>query len=172
MAQTIEPTLEDGKLIYKNVYTYDGVTQSQLYMRAHTFLSDWVGPNKNCKSSIEFDDKESATIISKGSVYNGYFKENMMYGWDVYIDYTLTIRCKDGRVQVIIKVPSMSFHWTANNTPDITAPIEDIYPEYDKSKKYLCRLVIPKATPEIPAMMALISETVKEQMSKVEDDDF
>lgn len=61
LAQSNAPELENGSYVYKFVQQAEGVSQNALYLRAHTFLSDWVGPNANSKSSIDFDDKESAT---------------------------------------------------------------------------------------------------------------
>jgi len=152
-AQNDEPSIIDGALTYKVVNQFDSVSQAQLYLRAHTFISDWVGPNNNSKRSIEFDDKESATIISKGSVFMGYFKSNMFYGYNVYADYTLTIKCKDGRCQYVVKIPSMSFHWTANNIQDETIPIDRILPTYNYKSNVVEKRVPPTYSPQLPQLI-------------------
>ena len=132
-AQAESPVLEDGNYVFKYVQQADGVSQSMLYLRAHTFLSDWVGPNSNSRTSIDFDDKETATIIVKGSYFLGYQKE-VMYGWNVFADFIVNIKCKDNRFQVITKVPTMSFWWTAGNVALQTIPYNKLYPTYTSPK--------------------------------------
>lgn len=87
-AQAAEPELENSKYVYKYVQQAEGVSQNVLYLRAHTFLSDWAGPNSNSKCSIDFDDKESATIITKGSYFLGYEKGN-----DVWLECLCGFYC-------------------------------------------------------------------------------
>lgn len=144
-AQSAEPILENGVYTCKCVKQQEGMSQSQLYLMAHTFLSDWVGPNSSSKNNIDFDDKESATIIAKGNYFLGFEKE-MLYGWDVYADFTISIKCKDGRFQVFTKIPTLSFWWTAGNVPVQTIPFAELYPDYThkgpyKLKRYSDRYV-------------------------------
>ena len=171
-AQTEAPELENGIYLFKYVHQAEGISQNDLYLYAHTFLSDWVGPNKSSKCSINFDDKESATIIVKGSYFLGYEKE-VMYGWNVFADFILNIRCKDNRFQVITKVPTMSFWWTAGNVALQTIPYDKLYPSYThkgpcKLKRYSDRYVN-----EMPEYIKQISDIVVNGIMEISaNDDF
>lgn len=172
-AQSNEPELDNGIYVYKFVQQAEGISQNALYLRAHTFLSDWAGPNSNSKCNIDFDDKESATIITKGSYFLRHEKENLMYGWDIYADFIVSIKCKDGRFQVITKVPTMSFWWTAGNAPLQTIPYNELYPEYTHKGPYKVKRYSDKYTIHMPACVKKISNLIVEGiMSASDDDDF
>ncbi len=170
-AQSNEPELENGIYVYKYVQQAEGLSQNALYLRAHTFLSDWAGPNSNSKSSIDFDDKESATIIIKGSYFLRHEKENIMYGWDIYADYIVSIKCKDGRFQVITKVPTMSFWWTAGNAPLQTISYTELYPEYTHKGPYKVKRYSDKYVIHMPSCVKKISKMITEGIMSVSDND-
>ena len=172
-AQSNEPELENGIYVYKVVQQAEGISQNTLYLRAHTFLSDWAGPNSNSKNSIDFDDKESATIITKGTYFLRYEKDNFMYGWDVFADYIVTIKCKEGRFQVITKVPTMSFWWTAGNAPLQTISYRELYPEYTHKGPYKLKRFSDKYVIHMASCVKKISNMVVEGiMSAPDNDDF
>ena len=98
---------ESGVYEMKEVVQVDGVNAQTLYLRALEALSDWTGTEGRSKFGIDHQDKESATIIYKGKDYLG-FRRYMMYGWYIFADFTLKVRCKDGRAQVTVTVPSMT----------------------------------------------------------------
>ena len=169
-AQSNEPELENGSYVYKFVQQAEGVSQNALYLRAHAFLSDWVGPNTNSKSSIDFDDKESATIIAKGTYFLGYERE-MMYGWNVYADFSVTIKCKEGRFQVMTKMPTMSFWWTAGNVPMQTILYNELYPSYTHKGPYKLKRYSDKYVNQMPEYIKEISNIVINGIISASDDD-
>ena len=169
-SQANVPELENGSYIYKFVQQADSVPQNTLYLRAHTFLSDWAGPNSNSKSSIDFDDKESATVIVKGTYFLGYEQE-MMYGWNIYADYIVNIKCKDGRFQVITKVPTMSFWWTNGNVPLQTIPYNELYPSYTHKGQYKMKRYSDKYVNQMPKYIMEISDMVVNGIMSVSDND-
>lgn len=172
-SQSNEPELDNGIYVYKFVQQAEGVSQNALYLRAHTFLSDWAGPNSNSKCNIDFDDKESATIITKGSYFLRYEKENLMYGWNIFADFIVNIKCKDGRFQVITKVPTMSFWWTAENAPLQTIPYNELYPEYTHKGPYKLKRYSDKYAIHIPSAVKKISIMIVDGiMSASDNDDF
>lgn len=172
-AQSNEPELDNGIYVYKFVQQAEGVSQNALYLRAHTFLSDWAGSNSNSKCNIDFDDKESATIITKGSYFLRHEKENLLYGWDIYADFIVSIKCKDGRFQVITKVPTMSFWWTAGNAPLQTIPYSELYPEYTHKSPYKVKRYSDKYALHMPICIKKISNMIVDGiMSASDNDDF
>ncbi len=172
-AQSNEPVLENDIYVYKFVQQVEGVSQNALYLRAHTFLSDWAGPNSNSKCNIDFDDKESATIITKGTYFLRYEKDNMLYGWNIFADFIVSIKCKDGRFQVLTKVPTMSFWWTAGNIPLQTIPYNELYPEYTHKSQYKLKRPAEKYAIHIPSAVKKISNMIVDGiMSASDNDDF
>lgn len=169
-AQTSEPELENGNYVYKFVQQTEGVSQNALYLHAHAFLSDWAGPNSNSKCSIDFDDKESATIITKGSYFLGYEKE-MAYGWNVFADFIVTIKCKDGRFQVITKVPTMSFWWTNGNVALQTIPYNELFPSYTHKGPYKLKRYSDRYVNQMPDYIKEISNIVANGIISISDND-
>lgn len=169
-AQSNDPELDNGIYVYKYVQKAEDVSQNALYLRAHTFLSDWAGPNANSKSNIDFDDKESATIIVKGSYFLKYEKE-MTYGWNVFADFIVTIKCKDGRFQVITKVPTMSFWWTAGNIALQTIPYNELYPSYTHKSQYKMKRYSDRHVNQMPEYIKEISNMVVNGIMNVSDND-
>lgn len=113
----------------KEVFTAEGVPASSLYVRALETLSDWAGSQQKSKASIDVQDKDEGLVIYKGQLYLGFKKVNSMCGYDVYADFTMKARCKEGKVQLTAIVPSMSFYWTCTDDHE-TVPLSGIYPEF------------------------------------------
>ena len=170
-AQSNEPELENGYYVYKYVQQAEGVSQNELYLRVHTFLSDWAGPNSNSKCNIDFDDKESSTIITKGTYFLRYEKENFMYGWNIFADFIVTIKCKDGRFQVITKVPTMSFWWTAGTEPLQTIPFNELYPTYTHKGPYRLKKYSDKYVIHMPMCVKKISNMIVDGVMTASDND-
>lgn len=169
-AQMSEPVLENGIYVLKHVEQVEGVSQNELYLRARTFLSDWAGPNSNSKNSIDFEDKESATVIVKGSYYLGIAKE-VMYGWEIFADYIVQIKCKDGRFQVITKVPTMTFWWNAGNAPIQIIPYEKLYPEYIHKGPYRLKKYSDRYVNRMPEYVNKITSIVVDGITTTSDND-
>ena len=65
-AQIIELT-ESGVYEKKEVVSADSVKAAVLFGKAMEALSDWTGPDGRSKAGIDYQDKESGTIIYKGT---------------------------------------------------------------------------------------------------------
>lgn len=134
-AQTVSFN-EMKELQLKEVVLTPNLTTDQVFVAIQSLLSDWH-PNTNSKSSIDYSDLKTGTIITKGHFWLGFYKSNMICGYHVLADYSCTIRIKKGRSLILIKVPSVTLHWSADNTPDEKVPVEHVYPTYDGYKTVL-----------------------------------
>ncbi len=97
---------EKGVYEQKRVVTVDGASASTLYRRAMEALSEWTGPEGRSKAGLDYCDKEEGIVTYKGVCYNGN-KKVLTTTTEIYTDFVLKVRCKDGRAQVTVTVPSM-----------------------------------------------------------------
>ena len=105
-AQDIELT-PDGAYEKKEVVTVDSVSAAVLYDRAMIALTDWTGPDGKAKAGIDYQNQETHTVIYKGSFYAGY-RKIFMNAIDRYANFTVKVRCKDGRAQVTVNVGTLT----------------------------------------------------------------
>ena len=98
---------ERGVYEQKRVVTVDSVMASKLYSRAMEALSSWTGTGGWLNALPEYCDKEDGIVTYKGEFYNGYRKVGLSGQLPFYTDFTMKVRCKDGRAQVTVTVPSM-----------------------------------------------------------------
>ncbi|MBR2881043.1 MAG: DUF4468 domain-containing protein [Prevotella sp.] len=105
---------ESGAYEKKEVVEVEGASASTLYLRAMEALSDWNGPDGKAKAGIDYQDKESGTVIYKGKYYLG-FHRVLLAGWSMYADFTLKVRTKDGKAQVTVTIPTMTGIYSTNN---------------------------------------------------------
>lgn len=98
---------EKGVYEQKRVVHVSEAKASTLYRRAMEALSDWTGTEGRSKAGLDYCDKEEGLVTYKGEFYNGYRK--LAFGTQVpfFTDFTMKIRCKNGRAQVIVTVPTM-----------------------------------------------------------------
>ena len=92
----------------------ENTSAAVLYGRAMEALSDWTGADGRSKAGIDFSDKDAGTVIYKGDYYLGFKKTILGAGWDRYADFTLKVRCKDGKAQVTVIVSSISGIYNKN----------------------------------------------------------
>lgn len=108
-AQNIEINLtESGAYEKKEVVKVDSTKAIILYERAMIALSDWTGPDGKAKAGIDYQEKETGTVIYKGRYSLGFKNIFLGGGWYRYAEFTLKVRCKDGRAQVTVTVPSIT----------------------------------------------------------------
>lgn len=167
-------SLTNGAYDNKVVGQYEGVEAGVLYVRALEALSDWAGSQSKSKVNIDVQDKEQGLVVFKGSLYVGFHKVNFMAGWNVYADFTLKIKCKDGRAQVSCHVPSATFDWTAKQYPaNTTVPLGEIYPQYNHKSQYKIKKAAIEWAPKIPPLFDEIIKSMTEKMkAHNQDDDF
>lgn len=99
-AQKIELT-PDGAYECQTVVEVPGVSAADIYGRAMEALSDWNGPDGKSQAGLDFHDKEIGTIIYKGRYYLGFKNLFLGAGWHRYGEFTLKVRCKDEKAQII-----------------------------------------------------------------------
>lgn len=107
-AQTSGITLtEDGAYERKDVVTVDSVSAAVLYDRAMLALTDWTGPDGKAQAGIDYQNQETHTVVYKGRFYAG-ARKMVMSRVDRYANFTVKVRCKDGRAQVTVSIPTMT----------------------------------------------------------------
>ena len=122
---------EKGVYEQKRVVKVDGAKSSTLYRRAMEALSDWTGTEGRSKAGLDYYDKDEGVVNYKGEFYNGY--RQIAFGGQVpfYTDFTMKIRCKDGRAQVTIIVPTM--HATLPNGQTKTWTMREVIEQNEKA---------------------------------------
>lgn len=113
-AQDIELTPE-GAYEKKEVVVVDSVSAAVLYDRAMVALSDWTGPDGKANVGIDYQNQETHTVIYKGTFYLGFKATLLGAGWHRYANFTLKVRCKDGRAQVTVTVGTVTFIYNRGN---------------------------------------------------------
>jgi len=118
---------ETGLVDFTEVINVDSVPAKKLYSNAKIFIAKAFVSGKHV---TQLNDDESSTIVGHGKVEltanNGIFKQPG--GW---FDFTITIRCKDGRYKYSITdfrhegYPAVGYKWTAADQ----GPIENIKPQ-------------------------------------------
>jgi hypothetical protein len=165
-------TLTDGGVYEKKeVVKVDSVKASELFVRAMEALSDWTGPDGRSKAGIDYQDKESGTIIYKGNYYMGFRHVILRAGWDMFADFTMKVRCKDGRAQITMTIPSMTGKYSANNN-ERTVPLSEIVNKiHEKGKK---KRPTHEYLPKIPEVASTLISAMCERLKQggAEDDDF
>lgn len=102
----MEAVLKTGTYEVKKVVNVDGANATTLYVRAMNALSDWTGSDGNSRAGLDFCDKDAGIVTYKGEVYNG-SRKLLVSNAKYYTDFTMKVRCKDGRAQITINVPSV-----------------------------------------------------------------
>ena len=110
----IELTSE-GAYERKEVVDVDGVNAAVLYDRAMMALSDWTGPDGKAKAGIDYQNQETHTVIYKGTFSLGFKNVFLGDGWNRYANFTVKVRCKDGRAQVTVTVAQMTVIYNRGN---------------------------------------------------------
>ena len=167
-AQNIQ--LNENNIYEKKVVEkVDSVVAGHLYLRALEALSDWVGVDGKSTYGIDHQDKESGTIIFKGKDYLGY--RNFVPGafWSVWSEFTLKIRCKDGRVQIVVSIPSLWLEYSANATVKTSVTLSEITPEFT-FKTYKCKKACLQYIEKVPESADRIIAVVAKKLHQEVDD--
>ena len=112
-SQDIELT-ETGAYEKKEVVVVDSAKAIVLFERAMIALSDWTGPDGKAKAGIDYQEKETGTVIYKGRYSLGFKNTFLGDGWKRYAEFSLKVRCKDGRAQVVVTVPTVTATYNRN----------------------------------------------------------
>lgn len=169
MAQDIQ--LTNGVYEKKVVEVFDGVESQTLYVRALEALSDWAGSAKNSNINIDVQDKEEGIVVYKGKLYMGYRKVNVS-GWNSYANFTLKIRCKEGKAQISTTIPSLTFVWAAKPSVRETIPMQSLVPYTHKTSAAVKKTAI-EYTQKVPELFDTVIQYLIDKMKinrEIEDD--
>jgi predicted DNA-binding protein len=161
---------EKGVYEQKRVVTVDGAKASTLYRRAMEALSDWTGTEGRSKAGLDYCDKDEGIVTYKGEFYNGY--RQLAFGQlPFYTDFTMKIRCKDGRAQITVIVPTM--HAILANGQTRTWTVKEIIEANEKAnpKKMAKAKKKTHATTTREIVELLLTE-METALKKDPDDDF
>lgn len=167
-----EVLLNNGVYEQKKVVEVNDKTAGQIYVRALEVLSDWAGSQSRSKADIDVQDKDEGLIVYKGKIYMGYGKANILYGWDTYVDFTLKVRCKDGKAQLTMTVPSMSFQWDGDGHGMYSMPLTDFLPVYNYKGDYKIKKAAQKYAPMVPTTIDNTVTALALKIKEKSDDDF
>lgn len=164
--------VKNGVWEAKRVATVEGASASVLYLRALEALSDWAGSQEQSKIGIDVQDKEEGIVVYKGEYYLGAAKANLapLASWAGWANFTLKVRCKDGRAQVSVSVPSITFR-LSSQPMEVTAPIDQLLPEYRYKTKYTNKRAAKELSPQVPSIFAGVIKMMCERLANGSDDD-
>lgn len=131
-AQDIQLT-SGGAYEKQEVVTVDSVSAAVLYDRAMMALTDWTGPDGKAKAGIDYQNQETHTVVYKGTFSLGFKNTFLGDGWHRYANFTLKVRCKEGRAQVTVTVGTMTGIYNRGNI-ERTWTIAEIKEAVKKSK--------------------------------------
>lgn len=123
----------NGAYEVKEVVSDSTVSKNTFFGRAMEALSDWTGDDGKSCAGIDYSDKEAGTVIYKGEYYMGYYKTSLGGYIDAYINFTLKVRCKDGKAQTTVSTSSVTYK--ASGIPSRTASIREILEKKKEGKQ-------------------------------------
>jgi len=166
-------SLTNGIYEKKVVVTTDSVKASTLYVRALEALSDWAGSNAKSKMGIDVQDKDEALVVYKGNVHLGfeYYSKFAGGGFDMYIDMTIKVKCKDGKAQVTATVPSLTFISNLQHSV-VVVPLKEIVPNFEYKGDYKIKKPALKFGPQVIPSTDFIVKMLCAKITKTSDDDF
>lgn len=121
-----------GSYERQTVVHVDGASDAVLFERAMIALSDWTGPDGKARAGIDYHNAETHTVIYKGSYSLGY-RGNIFGGWQRRADFQLKVRCKDGRAQVTLTVPTITATYSKNGMTQ-TLSVRNFTEDVEKAK--------------------------------------
>lgn len=168
----VENVRANGCYKEQQVVAVPDASAAVLYQRALQALSDWTGPEGNAQTHIDYSDKETATVIYKGTCPLGY-EGTFLVGWKIAADFTLKIRCKDGRAQTTltisqVDVASANPKSFSKDTYQLTELASRLTDKIAKSRKRRAASILVKAC----NVAAALTAAMQLRLSAPLDDDF
>ena len=170
MDSVYQMVLEKGVYEQKRVVTVEDATAATLYVRAMEALSDWTGSDGKSKAGLDFCDKDAGIVTYKGDFYNGY-RKNPTGDIPIYTDFTLKVRCKDGKAQVTVSVPSL--HYTFQGrlvTVGVKESVEQRMKMTEKDKAKAEKTMVRVIT--MREIVDTLLDAMSNALQKADDDDF
>lgn len=170
-----ETILNDkGAYEKKIVVSVDSTKAGILYDRAMEALSDWTGASGKAQAGLDYHDRDAGTVIYKGHEYIGFKKVFLGDGWERYADFTIKVRCKDGRAQITTTIPTITFVYNKNGMKrnftavEVTKAVEDA--KGKKKERGIALLA------DIKELIETITSAMRDRLKNVgcygDDDDF
>lgn len=160
---------ESGGYDKKIVADVEGVSAAELYGRAMEALSDWTDSDGRTKYGIDYQDKETGTVIYKGRYEIGFKNVFLGDGWNNYGDYTLKVRCKDGKVQVTATTTTITAIYNRNGMSRQASVLDFVYQvaKAKGNKRKKCEQMLAKIIAKTNSLVSLMVMRLK---NPVEDD--
>lgn len=163
---------ESGVYELKVVEFFDNFNASTLYDNSLIALSDVVGSYEKSNTNIDVAEKDAGVIVYKGELYLGFKKVNGMCGYETFANFTLKVRCKDGKIQYIITVPSLHMYWSCDMNTEEIVPMNEIIPNYTHKGRlyYLKNPAVEFADTIDDKMNSLLQSIIAKTKIAAEDD--
>lgn len=173
IAQDIQLT-ETGAYEKKEVVVVDSAKAIVLFERAMIALSDWTGPDGKAKVGIDYQEKETGTVIYKGTYSLGFKSGFLGQGWDRWADFILKVRCKDGKAQITMSVPTITGVFSGNGFKRLFSLSEllEAINKSGKNKKERGRLLFQDITNTADSIVQAMANRLKGNTGNSNDDDF
>lgn len=164
---------ESGVYELKIVEQYDSVKASTLYENSLIALSDVVGSSEKSITNIDVAEKDAGMIVYKGEFYLGFKKVNVMCGYETFANFTLKVRCKDGKIQYTLTVPSLHMYWSCDVDDNEVVPLNEIIPKFThKGKLYYLKKGAIQFAGTLDEDMKSLQKAIVVRTKKALDDDF
>ena len=169
-AQDIQLT-ETGAYEKKEIVVVDSAKAIILFERAMIALSDWTGSDGKAKAGIDYQEKETGTVIYKGEFSLGFKNVVLGDGWNRYANFVLKVRCKDGRAQVTVTVPQITAVYNRNGMKSSASTAQWVQAVKEaKGKKHERGVtLLNDLTSTVDGLAAAMAERLKKAN---DDDDF
>lgn len=122
------PFTADGKLVFQEVVPAEH-DQAKLYLLSKMFFTKVF---KSADDVVQFDDKETATVIGKG--FSDITIQSMGYPVTTRMFYTITVQCKDKRYRYEISDIYYKSYPTADY-PSVETPADLMFLKSNYYKK-------------------------------------
>lgn len=164
---------ESGEYELKIVEQYDNISTATLYESSLVALSDVVGSYEKSKTNIDVAEKDAGIIVYKGELYLGFKKVNGMCGYETFANFTLKVRCKDGKVQYVITVPSLHMYWSCDLNNNEVVPLNEIIPNFThKGKLYYLKNPAVEFAGTLDGKMKSLQQAIVVKTKTAVEDDF
>lgn len=172
-AQDIQLTPE-GAYERKEVVTVDSASAAVLYDRAMIVLTDWTGPDGKAKAGIDYQNQETHTVVYKGTFSLGFKNTFLGDGWHRYANFTLKVRCKDGRAQVTVTVGTMTGIYNRGNIERswTVGEIQKAVMKSNGAKRKRGEILLADIVDTADGIMAAMKQALKDTDTDGVDDDF
>lgn len=164
---------ESGEYELKIVEQYDDISAASLYESSLIALSDVVGSYEKSKTNIDVAEKDAGIIVYKGELYLGFKKVNSMCGYETFANFTLKVRCKDGKVQYVITVPSLHMYWSCDLNNNEVVPLNEIIPNFThKGRLYYLKNPAVEFAGTLDGKMKSLQQAIVVKTKTAVEDDF